>query len=67
MRLFLYMKHSASPRDPLEASNEDASLIRIEKSCPFFSFQMLLVLCHAYRPWGAYEGRSKNPGGDPSL
>jgi hypothetical protein len=40
------MKHSAPSRDPLEVSNKDANLIRIEKDLPFFSFQMLLVLCH---------------------
>ena len=31
MRVFLYIKHSASSRDPLEATDEDANLIRIEK------------------------------------
>ena len=49
MRFFLYeMKHSASSRDPHDSSNQDANPIRIEKSVPFFSFQMLLVLFHAY-------------------
>jgi hypothetical protein len=32
MGVFLYMKHSVSSRDPLEASDYDANLIRIEKS-----------------------------------
>ena len=45
MRVFLYIKHSASSPDPLEASDEDANLIRTEKSLPFFSFQVLLVSC----------------------
>ena len=42
------MKHTASSRDPLEAFDEDASSVRIEKSMPFFSFEMLFVSCHAY-------------------
>ena len=46
MRVFLYVGHSVSSGDPLEAFNEDTNLIRIEKSVPFFSFQMLLVLCN---------------------
>ena len=29
------MKRSASSRDPIEASNEDASPIRVEESLPF--------------------------------
>jgi hypothetical protein len=41
-------KRSASSRSPLETSNEDANSGRIEKSLPFFSFQMPLVLCHAH-------------------
>ena len=48
MRLFLYMKHSASSPDPLETSDEGAGPIRIEKNMLFILFQMLLVLCHAY-------------------
>jgi hypothetical protein len=49
MRLFLYeMKHSASPRDPHDLSNQDANPIRIEKSVPFFSFQTPPSLPHAY-------------------
>jgi hypothetical protein len=42
------VKRSASSCDPLETSNEDVNPIRAEKFLPFFSFQMLLVLCHGY-------------------
>ena len=49
IRLFLYeTRYSASSRDPLKPSSEDARSNRIEKSLPFLSFQTLLVLCHTY-------------------
>jgi hypothetical protein len=69
MRVFLYMKHSASSHDPLEASNEDANLIRIEKSLPSSRSGCYLLCATGAVParWGAYERRSKNPGGGPTL
>jgi hypothetical protein len=53
MRVFLYMKHSASSHDPLKASNEDANLIRRERlTLLLVPDAACLVLRVLYRPGG---------------